>query len=181
VFTDQGDSRLTHILPHLFLIVEYFIHFNQFRQEERHVKTWTWSRFAARAGADILVIGYFVTSLRAFLSEAILLKSRDCFGKKRLAMTAILTRNEYIFQNHFDSRTAVASSSSGAVGRHTHAAFGNFLLDNLPTEPRAARGCFSGAALICVMPQITGGDNCHSGRILFKSSTMLDRNKMLPA
>jgi len=33
--------------------------------------------------------------LRAFLSEAISLKPADCFGKKRLAMTAILTLNEY--------------------------------------------------------------------------------------
>jgi hypothetical protein len=43
----------------------------------------------------ILVTGYFVPSLRAFFSEAILLKSGDCFGKKRLAMTHIPTRNEY--------------------------------------------------------------------------------------
>jgi hypothetical protein len=37
--------------------------------------------------------------LRAFLSEAILLKLRDCFGKKRLAMTKILTLNEYILSH----------------------------------------------------------------------------------
>jgi hypothetical protein len=44
----------------------------------------------------ILVKGYFVTVIRkAFFSEAISLKSIDCFGKKRLAMTHILTRNEY--------------------------------------------------------------------------------------
>jgi hypothetical protein len=34
-------------------------------------------------------------SLQAFLSEAIPLKLRDCFGKKRLAMTKNLTLNEY--------------------------------------------------------------------------------------
>jgi uncharacterized protein (DUF433 family) len=33
--------------------------------------------------------------LRAFLSEAIFWKPRDCFGKKRLAMTHLLIRNEY--------------------------------------------------------------------------------------
>jgi hypothetical protein len=28
---------------------------------------------------------------------------------------------------------------------------------------------------------VTGGEKCHSGRILFQTSTVLDRNKMLPA
>jgi hypothetical protein len=39
--------------------------------------------------------------LRALLSEAISLKSVDCFGKKRLAMTRIPTRNEYILPTPF--------------------------------------------------------------------------------
>jgi hypothetical protein len=30
-------------------------------------------------------------------------------------------------------------------------------------------------------PSVTGGEECHSGGILFQSSTVLDRNKMLPA
>jgi hypothetical protein len=42
---------------------------------------------------SILVKGHFVTVMRAFLSEAILRKLRDCLGKKRLAMTHIPTPN----------------------------------------------------------------------------------------
>jgi hypothetical protein len=60
---------------------------------------------------SILVKGYFLTVMRAFFSEAIFLKSRDCFGKKRLAMTHLSTRNEYIYS----ARSVTTKLSSPAA------------------------------------------------------------------
>jgi hypothetical protein len=51
--------------------------------------------------------------LRAFLSAAISLEQRDCFGKKRLAMTHILTRNEHTLSSVFRKISDPAHKSFG--------------------------------------------------------------------
>jgi hypothetical protein len=80
-------------------------------------------------------------SLQAFLSEAILIKPGDCFGKKRLAMTAISTLNKYrnrettapfvlavvCFTN---KRSCTTSSKKGLKKRAKVTKF--LLRDNLP-------------------------------------------------
>jgi hypothetical protein len=45
--------------------------------------------------SNILVNCYFVTVIASAFQRSNLLQPRDCFGKKRLAMTAILALNEY--------------------------------------------------------------------------------------
>jgi hypothetical protein len=62
----------------------------------------------------ICLLGARGLFLGAFLSEATLCKPGDCFGKKRLAMTKVLTLNEY--KKNSNGKTSVGLNLSvGAI------------------------------------------------------------------